>query len=389
MTSTRTPVALVLALWGAGLGAAAQYGKISVIFDQLPQIYPDAGAAVGWAVSLVGLLGIIFGVVAGIVVARIRYRRALLLSLWLGAVVSVVQATMPSFHWFLALRAIEGLSHLGLVVAIPTLIAQITAPKDRGWALTLWGTFFGVAFAVLTWGGLPLVAAWGVPALFVAHSLYLAGFALVLMVWLRKLPGQGPDTPLSLGQVLRDHVTIYRSARISAPGLGWLFYTFCFVSILTVLPPYIPAEMRALVMGAMPLMSIVVSMTLGVWLLAHRSAVWVVCLGFGTSVLAIGWLWLQPGLPVACLALAAAMGLIQGATFAAVPQLNDTAETQAQSNGAMAQMGNLGNTLGTPVMAAALAGMGYTALPVLAGAAFLAGLLLHLTLAAQRNTATA
>jgi predicted MFS family arabinose efflux permease len=389
VTSTRTPVALVFALWGAGLGAAAQYGKISVIFDQFPQIYPDAGAAVGWAVSLVGLLGIIFGVVAGILVARIRYRRALLMSLWLGAAVSAVQATMPSFHWFLALRALEGLSHLGLVVAIPTLIAQITAPKDRGWALTLWGTFFGVAFAVLTWAGLPLVAAWGVPALFVAHSLYLATFAVVLMVWLRSLPGKGPDSPLSLGHVLRSHLTIYGSARIAAPGLGWLFYTFCFVSILTVLPPYIPAEVRALVMGAMPLTSIAVSMTLGVWLLGRRSAVWVVCWGFGLSVLSIGWLWVQPGLPLGCLALAAAMGLIQGATFAAVPQLNDTAATQAQANGAMAQMGNLGNTLGTPVMAAALAGLGYSALPLLAGTAFAAGLVLHLILAAQRASVRA
>ena len=386
---TRTPIALVFALWGAGLGAAAQYGKISVIFDQLPRLYPEAGTALGWAVSLVGLLGIIFGVVAGLLVARIRYRRALLLSLWLGAAVSAVQATMPSFQWFLALRAIEGLSHLGLVVAAPTLIAQITAPKDRGWALTLWGTFFGVAFAVLTWGGLPLVAAWGVPALFVAHSLYMAGFALILMVWLRKLPGTGPDTPLSLGQVLRSHVTIYSSARIAAPGLGWLFYTFCFVSILTVLPPYIPEDLRAVIMGSMPLVSIVVSMTLGVWLLRHRSAVWVVSLGFGLSALSILWLWVQPGLPLGCLALAASMGLIQGATFAAVPQLNATAATQAQANGAMAQMGNLGNTLGTPVMAAALAGLGYTGLPLLAGTAFVAGLALHLLLAAQRRRVTA
>ena len=69
---TRTPIALVFALWGAGLGAAAQYGKISVIFDQLPQLYPDAGAAIGWAVSLVGLLGIIFGVVAGLRCRRCR-----------------------------------------------------------------------------------------------------------------------------------------------------------------------------------------------------------------------------------------------------------------------------------------------------------------------------
>ena len=98
---------------------------------------------------------------------------------------------------------------------------------------------------------------------------------------------------------------------------------------------------------------------------------------------------MQPGLPLACLALAAAMGLIQGATFTAVPQLNGTAATQAQANGAMAQMGNLGNTLGTPVMAAALAGLGYTGLPLLAGTAFVAGLALHLLLAAQRRRVTA
>ena len=37
----------VFALWAAGLGAAAQYGKMSVIFDLLPDIYPQAGAALG------------------------------------------------------------------------------------------------------------------------------------------------------------------------------------------------------------------------------------------------------------------------------------------------------------------------------------------------------
>lgn len=95
--------------------------------------------------------------------------------------------------------------------------------------------------------------------------------------------------------------------------------------------------------------------------------------------------WGSPGSFVACLALAGAMGLIQGASFAAVPQLNGSAAEQAQSNGAMAQMGNIGNTLGTPVMAAALVWMGYTALPLLAGAAFLAGLIVHIWLGSLRH----
>ncbi|MFC6584402.1 hypothetical protein [Sulfitobacter aestuariivivens] len=68
-----------------------------------------------------------------------------------------------------------------------------------------------------------------------------------------------------------------------------------------------------------------------------------------------------------------------------MPQLNETPSTQAQANGALAQMGNIGNTIGTPIMAAALVGMGYTALPLLAGIAFLSGLIVHLWLGRLRR----
>ncbi len=381
----KTPYGLIFALWGAGLGAAAQYGKVSVIFDLLPKIYPDAGAALGFIVSLVGFVGILLGVVAGLMVARIRYRRAMLAALWLGAGVSALQALLPPLPWMLALRGIEGISHLGLVVAAPTLIAQLSAPADRGFTLTLWGSFFGVAFAILTWFGRPLATGVGIPALFAAHAAYMAFFALYLSARLRRLPPEGEMPAVSWRQILRDHGTIYRSPRISAAAAGWLFYTFSFVSILTVLPPYLPVQMRGLVMGAMPLTSIAVSMTLGVALLRRMPAVRVVELGFAGSFVCVLWLWIVPGTPVACLMLAGAMGLIQGASFAVVPQLNDTASDQAKANGALAQMGNLGNTLGTPVMAAALTGVGYVALPLLAGIAFLAGLAVHLWLGVLRS----
>ena len=384
---TKTPVGLILLLWGAGLGAAAQYAKVSVIFDQLPDVYPDAGAALGFAVSLVGFIGIIFGVVAGLLVARIRYRRALLWALWLGAVVSALQSFLPSFEWFLVLRGIEGLSHLAMVVAAPTLIAQLSAPQHRGLSLTLWGTFFGVAFAVLAWGGLPLVAAYGVSALFAAHAVYMAVFAVILTFSLQALPTSGTPEKLHITSILCDHIAIYRSPRISAAGLGWLFYTFCFVSVLTVMPFFIDPSERAFVTGAMPLASIVSSMTVGVWALRHISAVSVVIWGFGCSIVSMVWLGIDPANAYGCIALAASLGLIQGASFAAVPQLNNTAETQAQANGAMAQMGNVGNTIGTPIMVAALAGFGYVALPVFVSIALLMGLLIHLILRMLRNRA--
>jgi DHA1 family inner membrane transport protein len=383
----KTPIPLVFALWGAGLGAAAQYGKVSVVFDALPDIYPGAGAALGFVVSLVGLVGIIFGVVAGLVVARVRYRRALIGALWVGAAMSAFQALLPGLPLLLASRVIEGASHLAIVVAAPTLIAQLSAPKDRGLTLSLWGTFFGVAFAILSLFGRPLVAGWGISALFAAHSAYMAVFALILSGWLRQLPPEGPQPKLNLGQILRDHRTIYRSPYISAPAAGWLFYTFCFVSILTVLPPFLAPELRNQILAAMPIVSIAVSMTMGVWLLRHVPAVQVVELGFAGSAVCLVWLWAVPGAPLACLALAAALGLVQGASFAAVPQLNDGAAAQAQANGAMAQMGNLGNTLGTPVIAAILLGFGYAGMPVVAAIACLAGLCAHLFLGRLRKRA--
>lgn len=371
---------LILALWGAGLGAAAQYAKFSVIYDLLQLEYGD-GAEVGWLVSLVGGVGIVLGVVAAMLVGRVGYRRALLGALWLGAGVSCAQALLPSLPVMLVLRGIEGVSHLGLVVAAPTLIAQVADDRCRGLALTLWGTFFGVAFAVMAWVGRPLAIEAGMPALFLAHAIYLAAFALVLCRSLRGvLEADAPDL-----RVIATHLAIYRSARIAAPAAGWLFYTFCFVSILTVLPPYLDPGLRAPVMGAMPLVSIAVSMTLGVVLLRWMSAVQVVMMGFALSAAAMAWLAVVPAGPVACLALAAAMGLIQGASFAAVPELNVAPQAQALANGAMAQTGNLGNTLGTPVMALAVTGFGYASLPLIAGLAFVMGLAVHAALAAFRQ----
>ena len=382
--AARTSFPLIFSLWGAGLGAAGQYAKISVIFDRLGPVYPDAGPALGFIVSLVGFVGILLGVVAGLVVARIRYRRAMLWALWVGAAVSLFQSLLPALPLLLLSRVIEGMSHLAIVVAAPTLIAQFSAPRHIGFALTLWSTFFSVAFALLVALGLPLVEARGLSALFVAHAIWMAGFGVVLTLFLRpvEVPPQGR---LTMGGIVADHFTIYRSPRIAAPGAGWLFYTFCFLAILTVLPPYMPAGWRALVTGTMPLVSIAVSMTLGVAALRVMTAVQLVQIGFALSVAALLWLLVAPGYPAACLALAGALGLVQGGSFAAIPQLNTAAATQAQAYGALAQTGNLGNTIGTPVLLAILGLAGYGGMIWTVALVLTGGFVVHAWMAARRR----
>jgi predicted MFS family arabinose efflux permease len=387
MTRQATSFLQVFLLWGAGLGAAAQYGKVSVIYDLLPGVYPEADLALGFLVSLVGMVGIIFGVVAGVLVARVGLRRALLWALWFGAGLSVLQALLPPLPIMLMLRALEGVSHLAIVVATPTLIAQLSAPRHLGLTLTLWSTFFGVSYTMLVWLGLPLVAWLGVPALFLAHAVWLAVFALILAPRLDPLRPEDASPVMRVRDAISVHRRVYTSAFLSAPALGWLFYTFCYLSLLTLIPPFIAEGQRALVLGAMPLVSIVVSMSLGVVLLRWVSAIQLVMAGFVLVVVSLVWLLGVPGGAAACFALSGALGLVQGASFAAVPQLNSGATERAQANGAMAQMGNIGNTLGTPVLALILSGAGYSGMILTALVVCVGGFVVHLVLAQRRRTA--
>jgi MFS transporter, DHA1 family, inner membrane transport protein len=383
----QTRFGVIFGLWAAGLGAAAQFGKIAVTFSMLADIYGTTGAALGFVVSLVGLVGIIFGVTAGLIVAQVGYRRSLIAALVLGALASAYQATLPPLALLLASRAVEGASHLAIVVAVPTLIAQLSAPRHRSLTLSLWSTFFGVAFAILVWLGLPLARAYGVSTLFAAHGLYMAVMAMIVLALLPRdvvIPGH---KILKLNDIIQTHLHIYRSPYISAPGLGWVCYAGAFVAILTIMPTFMPASSRALIIAGMPLAGIASSMTLGVWLLQRIAAYRIIQLGFALS-LGFGLaLWAAPDLVWIYFGLALSLGLIQGASFAAVPQLNNDPQAQVEANGAIAQMGNLGTTAGTPVLAALVGYAGINGFLIFSSMLFLVGIGVHGLMAHKRHRA--
>lgn len=381
-----TTIGLIVALWVAGLCAAAQFAKISVIFPELLRYYPDAGSAAGFLVSLLSLLGVVLGLFAGMAVATFGTRNLLLGALLLGGLISLYQATLPPFSLLLASRLVEGASHLVIVVAAPTLIAQLSSERHRAAAMTLWGTFFGVAFAIVAWFGLPLVKIHGPASLFVIHAMAMLLIAAVLLAMLPQEKAPPHHTPvLNFQDIFQQHVDTYKSAFIAAPALGWLFYTLSFVSLLTLLPNYVAPEQRAFVIGALPLASILSSLTLGVFLLRYREAIDVVILGFMAAVLCSAVLWFYPGSVAGCLALFAALGLVQGASFASVPQLNTNNQSRAHANGALAQMGNLGNLSGTPLLLLMTGSLGFHGLIMFVVACYVCGLGVHLWMATRRS----
>lgn len=376
------PMVLVLLLWFAGLGAAAQFGKISILYEPLRGTYGGYGeVALGLVVSIVGMVGLIFGTTAGLLVARVGPRRAIVAALAAGAAMSALQSLFPSYPLMLASRIIEGASHLAIVVVGPTMIAALAPEAKRPLAMTLWSSFFGVTYAVLALIG-PLVTPGG---LFLGHAGFMAGLALILAA---TLPADPKAAPAPLANLLGQHAQIYASPRLAAPAMGFFCYTFLYVAVLTLLPPETPAAQRALIAAGMPLASIAVSLTLGVWLLRHLTAVRLVQWGYGVAIPGFVLVWLfwgnGAGMVLGGFWLSAALGIVQGASFAAIPELNATAQDRARAAGAVAQLGNLGTTSGTPVLAALLASAGPLGLALAAAILCMLGIGLHAVQAKRR-----
>lgn len=379
-------IILVLILWLAGLGAAAQFAKFAVPFAFVRAQYPAAGAEIGWLLTLLSALGAVLGMTAGVLVGRVGLGKTVVLALIIGGVVSLWQSTLPPLTTMLASRLIEGISHLMIVVAAPTLIAQIASDRYRGLCMTLWSTFFGVSFALVAWVGLPYVSAGGLGDLVMVHGVYMLLVAVILIPALTTRETADPEEfpPLSFATVIKQHITAYRSLNMAAPAIGWLFYTLTFVSLLAVLPDLLPTNNRAIILGFMPIVSIVVSLVVVSVLLVRYSAVRIITGGFLLSAAVVLMSFIGLPLPYVCIALFAALGLVQGASFAAVPELNSTGETRALANGAMAQMGNIGNLTGTPILLMVLAVAGAKAMLLIVALLYLVGALLHAGLAYAR-----
>lgn len=388
----------VLVIFAAGLGASGQFAKIAVLFPAWSQAYPQAGAGLGFLLSMISLMGVVLGLVAGMLVSRTGFRRMMIWALILGGLLSALEALMPPLPVMLALRGIEGLSHLALVVAAPTLMAEITTDRARPMAMTLWSTYFGVAFVIFALAGPGLLALAGLPAVLLAHAGWMAAMALLVALALpddRAIgheadPGRvaHPEERLGLAMVLRRHVQAYGSPWIAAPGLGWLCYAVSYVAYLTVIPPFLPEEHRLLLITVLPVLGIVVSLTLSAALLRIFSAVSVAVAGYLLAATSVLTLALWPASPWPSVALFCCMGLMQSGGFASVPQINRKPSDRALSNGGLAQMGNLGNLLGTPLLLALTGTMGPMGLVWFGLVAYLSGAAIHLCAAALRRRAT-
>lgn len=383
------PTVTVICIWLVSLGAAAQFGKFAVLFDRVSAAYPDQPAPmIGLIVSTVGFVGLIFGTTAGLFISSLGYRRVMIRALMAGAAISALEALMPPLPVLLALRVLEGGSHLALVVAAPVLTAQFASPRWQAAAMTLYSSFFAVSFATTGLVG-PLLADFaGLPSVYLAHAVYLLAAAALLAVLLPK------DTPcamqrLSFRSLTTQHAEVYASPREAAPAMGFVCYTMTFVAFLTVMPQQFLGRPEQLVLATfMPLVSVGMSLTLGIWLMRRIPAFRLAQAGFAVAIAFSAALWLAWGQDLrtvlAAFGIAGALGLVQSASFAAVAQLNPDPASRARAAGAIAQLGNLGTTAGTPLLVWLIAIAGIDGLSIFLALFSALGIVVHAVQARRR-----
>lgn len=344
--TTKTDWTLCALVYVAGLLAAAQFAKIALSLDALGVIYPDQVMRLPFLVSALSIMGIVFGATMGVIAARFGIGRVFCAGLAMAAAISFVQASFPALGVFFVLRVAEGMAHLAIVIAGPAIMATVAAQKDQPVVMGLWGTFFGVGFA-LTALAMPALLQLGPSSVFLAHGALLV---LVLILAMRRVPQSGPQPSEKLGWLQR-HVAIYRTPSVAAPALVFLWHTMMFLALLTFLPRWLGAWTAPV----LPLVALIG--TFGAGVLAKRySPLVIAAWGYGASILLLGLLALSPeDLRVfVALPTLAVIGLAPGAAFATIPHLNTSASDRALSNGALAQLGNVGTAASVPVFAAVL-----------------------------------
>src|SRR5262245_25560746 len=145
--------ARVLLLIASGVVASAQIGKAII---SIPLIRDDLALGLdlaGLIVAVFATLGATMGIGAGVVVGRLGVRRSLIGGMGAIAVGNVAGAGAPDEFVLLAARIIEGVGFIGVVLAIPSMLAQLVKRDVRDVVMAVWSAYMPAGIMLMLFAG--------------------------------------------------------------------------------------------------------------------------------------------------------------------------------------------------------------------------------------------
>ena len=380
--SPKTDWQSVLVLLLAGLVAACQVGKAAIAVPLLRQDLGLSLVTASWVVGAYGVLGALAGLPAGIGVARIGARTAVIIGLSAIAVGSGLGALAATGATLLATRVLEGCGFLALVVAAPTVLRNRSAPRDREIVLTWWSTYMPGGTALMMFVGPALVSS-GWQTLWLANALLAAATAGVVWLLLPHDAGAAPRAAEMDTQVVR----VVTSAGPLLLALAFGIYTFHYFALTGLLPTLLVERMGLSVgqAGAVSAVTVLANalgnLAAGIFL-GWTWAVVAVAFGcIGLASIGIFSELLPVGLvvAVACVSLGIS-GLVPGSIFAATPRVAHQSAALAITLGLLVQASNLGQVFGPAALGAWADQFGWSTAPCIFVVIAIAGIAIALRL---------
>ncbi len=355
------------AVLGGGLAIALNVGKVPVA---LPALRAELGLSLvqaGWVSSMLTTMAFVGAAFTGMWVGRIGALRMVLAGLVVCAAASLIAPLAPGWGPLIGSRILEGLGFMVVAVSSPALISAATASADRRFALGLWSSYMpaGASLAMLASPALLPYTGWS--GLWVLTSAMLLLAFAALAGQRRHFAAAAPSaTPPGafLGPV---------RAALGQPlpwllALGFGLWAIQHFALIVWMPTYLREErgagpgLTAVLTGAM-LLACVPGNLLGGWLVQQGLRRGPLLAG-AQAVAGLGALvYSAESLPdllryAATVFVSFAGGVIPAAVMASSTVLARSPQQIGTLQGLYMQGAQLGQFVGTPLIAAVVAAQG-------------------------------
>jgi predicted MFS family arabinose efflux permease len=384
----------VLLLIGSGIVASAQIGKAIISVPLIRSELAFGLDLAGLIVATSATLGAISGIGAGVLVARLGIRRSLIGGMSAIAVGNVIGAGASHEAVLLVARIIEGVGFVGVVLAIPSMLARLVVREARDVVMAAWSAYMPIGIMLMLLAA-PLLSSIGWRDFWLANAAVAGSCALLLALHAPAVPETVHE---STGRFFAQVVAVIRHP--SCLLLGFAFFVFaCQIFSLAFALPLLLTSAPGISLGAAGLLSALVLATSAVGhvasgvLLRIGVPIWVnIAAAFACLALSV-FLVYGGVLPPLGIALVAALalgigGLAPGAIYAAAPHAAPSPAAVPPTIGLVQQASSLGQFAGPAVLGIWVESFGWSAAPDILAPVALAGLACAFVLRRLLNATT-
>ncbi len=352
----------MLAVYLAGVAVAINQFKVPPVMQILmSDLHVDMMTG-GWLMSSFAVAGVVLGLPAALVLARLGPKPAGLLALSATLLGSLLGTFAPTSALLLIGRAVEGIG-LGLIsVVAPAVISQWFPPAERGLPMGIWASWVPVgSFLVLNLAR-PLQAAFGWQSVWWFGTACAAVALLIYAALVSAPPAAAPSAGAPAGAVPFGRWLWSPASWLLA--LMFATFTFAFSGYSTWAPTYLSAALgldpqTANFDASLPSLAVIPAALAAGWVLDRtRQRKWVAAAALGVCGVLLWWGFRLPAEAVVApyfLVLGAIAGFIPTTAFTLAPETMPRPELAGLALGILSVGQNLGAVLGAPVIARLIA----------------------------------